>query len=82
MENNSLSSLESDRDLGGSSDHSGDEFSSEIAALRQKLSRAKQEKTELRNGVVSLFQQVNPCTSTSASLILCSLALRSYCAHD
>ena len=55
----SLSSNESDQDLGGSSGNSGDEFSAEIAALRQKLSQAKQEKTDLRNGVVSLFQQVS-----------------------
>ncbi len=58
MESKSLSSNESDRDLGGSSDHSGDEFNTEIAALREKLSKAKQEKMEPRNGVVSLFQQV------------------------
>ena len=55
----SSSSTDSDR-AGGSSDQSGDEFTAEIAALREKLSKAKQEKTELRNGVVSLFQQVSP----------------------
>lgn len=68
MESKSLSSNESDRDLGGSSDHSGDEFNTEIAALREKLSKAKQEKMELRNGVVSLFQQLDALLEEQARL--------------